>query len=119
MLVMAIGRIESPPLFLALGAEPVRWALLRELSESDRQVDELVAAVGKPQNLVSYHLGKLRAAQVVSVRRSSHDARGMYYRLDTERCADLLAGAARSLHLAADASPAQTAAGRRTPPAAD
>lgn len=91
-------RIESPPGFFALGAEPVRWGLMRELSQSDRQVDELVNALRKPQNLVSYHLGKLRAAGVVTVRRSSHDARGLYYRLDLSRCRELLSGAVHALH---------------------
>lgn len=96
--IMVIPALDTPPPFLALGAEPVRWALMRELAQSDRQVDELVDALKKPQNLVSYHLGKLRAAQVVSVRRSSHDARGLYYRLDLPRCQELLSGAVHALH---------------------
>ena len=95
---MAIPTHGTPPPVLALGADPVRWALMRELSQSDRQVDELVDALKKPQNLVSYHLGKLRAAQVISVRRSSHDARGLYYRLDLPRCQELLSGAVHALH---------------------
>ncbi|MBN9492834.1 ArsR family transcriptional regulator [bacterium] len=95
---MAIPTPGPPPPVLALGADPVRWALMRELSQSDRQVDELVDALKKPQNLVSYHLGKLRAAQVISVRRSSHDARGLYYRLDLPRCQELLSGAVHALH---------------------
>lgn len=99
---MAIPTSDAPPPILALGAEPVRWALMRELSQSDRQVDELVDALKRPQNLVSYHLGKLRAAQVVSVRRSSHDARGLYYRLDLPRCQELLSGAVQALHPSLD-----------------
>jgi len=109
---MAKFRIERPPGFFALGAEPVRWGLMRELSQSDRQVDELVNALRKPQNLVSYHLSKLRAAGVVSVRRSSHDGRGLYYRLDLQRCRELLSGAVHALHPSFDVS---AAAGRGTP----
>lgn len=97
--------LAGPPEFLHLGAEPVRWALLRELAQSDRRVDELVDALGKPQNLVSYHLGKLRAAQLVSARRSSHDRRDMFYRLDLPRCRELLSLAATSLHPALDVAP--------------
>jgi protein-tyrosine-phosphatase/DNA-binding transcriptional ArsR family regulator len=95
---MATLASDTPPPFLALGSESVRWALMRELSQSDRQVDELVDALKRPQNLISYHLGKLRAAQVVSVRRSSHDARGLYYRLDLPRCQELFSGAVHALH---------------------
>lgn len=96
---------EGPPEFLQLGAEPVRWALLQELSHSDRRVDELVEAIGKPQNLVSYHLGKLRAAHLVSARRSSHDRRDMFYTLDLPRCRELLSTAASSLHPGLDVAP--------------
>ena len=45
---------------------------------SDRQVRELTSLTGHPQSLVSYHLGRLRAAQLVSARRSSADGRAAY-----------------------------------------
>lgn len=57
---------------------------------SDRKVGELTDLVGKPQNLVSYHLANLRDAGIVSSRRSSADRRDTYYRLDVRRCGDLL-----------------------------
>jgi ArsR family transcriptional regulator, arsenate/arsenite/antimonite-responsive transcriptional repressor / arsenate reductase (thioredoxin) len=88
----------SPPAFVGLLAEPLRWQLLRELARSDRRVRELVAAVGQPQNLVSYHLGRLRAAGLVVARRSSHDGRDTYYHLDLERCAEAWAQAGAALH---------------------
>jgi protein-tyrosine-phosphatase len=53
-------------------------------------VSELTELVGKPQNLVSYHLANLRNAGIVSARRSSADARDTYYRVELRRCADLL-----------------------------
>ena len=46
-------------------------------------VGELVQLVGKPQNLVSYHLAELRDAGLVSARRSSADGRDVYYRADS------------------------------------
>ena len=50
----------TPPEFLQLAGHPLRWRLLGELARSDRMVHELTGLVGEPQNLVSYHLGKLR-----------------------------------------------------------
>lgn len=88
----------TPPAFLQLGAHPLRWSLMRELSRGDHQVEELAVLTGQPQNLVSYHLGKLRAAEVVLARRSSRDAREVYYRLNVSRCASLLAAAGSDLH---------------------
>lgn len=89
---------EVPPPFVRLAADPLRWRLLRELAVSDRRVRELVDAVGQPQNLVSYHLRKLRAAELVTARRSSFDGRDTYYHLDLARCADALADTGASLH---------------------
>jgi len=79
-------------------ADPVRWRLMRELSSGDLRVRELVAAVGQPQNLVSYHLRRLRACGLVTARRSSFDGRETYYGLDVRGCAEALAGAASALH---------------------
>ena len=54
--------------------------------------------VGKPPNLVSYHLAELRRGGVVSARRSSADGRDVYYRAELARCRDLLGDAGRALH---------------------
>jgi protein-tyrosine-phosphatase len=61
-------------------------------------VGELCARLALPQNLVSYHLGRLRAERVVSRRRSTADGRDSYYRLELDRCGELLAGAGSALH---------------------
>jgi ArsR family transcriptional regulator, arsenate/arsenite/antimonite-responsive transcriptional repressor / arsenate reductase (thioredoxin) len=53
--------------------------LLSELGRSDRMVHELTGSVGRPQNLVSYHLGRLRESGLVSARRSSADRRDCDY----------------------------------------
>jgi protein-tyrosine-phosphatase len=88
----------EPPAFLAAAGHPVRWRLLTELARSDRQVHELTALLDQPQSLVSYHLAKLRAASLVTARRSSADARDSYYRLDLRRCGELLAATGGALH---------------------
>jgi ArsR family transcriptional regulator, arsenate/arsenite/antimonite-responsive transcriptional repressor / arsenate reductase (thioredoxin) len=87
----------SPIEFLQLVADPLRWQLLGELALSDRRVGELTERLGKPQNLVSYHLGELRKAGLVSARRSSADGRDTYYRVDLRRCGELLCAAGRGL----------------------
>lgn len=95
---MSTADASGPPTFVRLAGDPLRWRLMRELAQSDRRVRELVDAVGQPQNLVSYHLKKLRSAELVSARRSSFDGRDTYYHLDLGRCADALAGIGTALH---------------------
>ena len=94
---MPVAALE-PPTFLRLAADPVRWRLLTELARSDRRVRELCAATDLPQNLVSYHLGKLRGAGVVSSRRSAADGRDTYYTLSLNRCGELLVASGETLH---------------------
>lgn len=99
------------PLLMRMASHPLRWSLLTELACSDRRVRELVVAVGAPQNLVSYHLGLLRAAGLVVARRSSFDGRDTYYHLDLVQCAAAFGDAATALHPAL----APTAIAGRTP----
>ncbi|WP_372786035.1 hypothetical protein [Phenylobacterium sp.] len=88
----------APPEFLQLAGHPLRWRLLSELGRSDRRVHELTGLVGEPQNLVSYHLGKLRDGRLVSAKRSSADRRDTYYGLDLERVGGLLSATGGALH---------------------
>jgi protein-tyrosine-phosphatase/DNA-binding transcriptional ArsR family regulator len=88
----------APPEFLQLAGHPLRWRLLSALGRSDRKVHELTGLVGEPQNLVSYHLGKLRDARLVSARRSAADRRDTYYGLDLARVGGLLSAAGGALH---------------------
>lgn len=83
---------------MQLIGHPLRWHLLRELGRSDRAVHELTGLVGQPQNLVSYHLGKLRDARLVSTRRSSADRRDAYYTIDLTRVGEQLAATGMTLH---------------------
>jgi ArsR family transcriptional regulator, arsenate/arsenite/antimonite-responsive transcriptional repressor / arsenate reductase (thioredoxin) len=98
MTVDAPRRDQPAPAFLGLAADPLRWRLLSELARSDRRVRELCRVLEEPQNLVSYHLGKLRAEGVVSSRRSAADGRDSYYVLDLARCGELLAASGGTLH---------------------
>ena len=95
----------TPPGFLQLAGHPLRWRLLGELARSDRMVNELTGLVGQPQNLVSYHLGKLRDAQLVSARRSAADRRDAYYTVDLGRLGELLATTGAALHPALRLAP--------------
>lgn len=88
----------APPEILQLAGHPLRWRLLGELARSDRRVHELTGLVGEAQNLVSYHLGKLRDGRLVSARRSSADRRDTYYGLDLARVGGLLSAAGGALH---------------------
>jgi protein-tyrosine-phosphatase len=94
-----VDRDATPALLHAAG-HPLRWRLLRALAAGDQPVHALTASVGAPQNLVSYHLGQLRRAELVTTRRSSADARDTFYRLDLTRYATLLAETGGALHSA-------------------
>jgi DNA-binding transcriptional ArsR family regulator len=98
---MAVARDRAlagdPPEVVQLLAHPLRWRLLRELTRSDRQVRELTALVDEPQNLVSYHLRKLRDGGLVFARRSAADGRDSYYSVDLGECREQLQGATAAL----------------------
>lgn len=110
-------RTDGPPPFLLLAGHPLRWRLLSELSRSDRRVHELTDLVAEPQNLVSYHLAKLRDAELVSVRRSAADGRDAYYTVDLARVGALLSTIGAALHpglrLEAPSAAVDTPAGTR------
>src|SRR6478609_983544 len=99
----------TPSEFLQLVADPQRWALLAALGRSDRRVGELADLTDNAPNLVSYHLGALRSAGLVTARKSSADGRDTYYRLDPERCRDLLDAAGIAIHPALARGDATTA----------
>jgi protein-tyrosine-phosphatase/DNA-binding transcriptional ArsR family regulator len=88
----------GPPAFLQAAGHPLRWRLLGELARCDRTVRELCGLVEEPQNLVSYHLGKLRGAQLVAARRSSADGRDTYYRADLAQVTGQLTATGAALH---------------------
>ena len=101
----------TPPEFLQLAGHPLRWQLVAELARSDRTVHELTGLVGEAQNLVSYHLGKLRDGGLVSTRRSSADGRDAYYTADLTRIGELLTVTAGALHPGLRLTPPSDASG--------
>src|SRR5499427_10627795 len=102
--------LSGPPSFVRVAGHPLRWRLLGELARGDRRVRELVRLAGQPQNLVSYHLGRLRTAGLVGARRSTFDARDAYYHLDLVNCADALAATGLALHPGLRLAPVPAAA---------
>lgn len=63
-------------------ADPTRIALLYELGNGPRHVNELVEALGIPQATVSRHLKMLRERSLVNTRR---EGSFIYYSLADER----------------------------------
>lgn len=89
----------NPPLeFLKLLGHDVRWDLLAALAESDRRVQEFVALLKRPQNLISYHLRLLREGNLVRERRSSGDGRDVYYSIDLVQIQHLYQASGQALH---------------------
>src|SRR5438105_15217706 len=94
----------QPPNVLKLIAHAVRWNLLHLLAHSDYRVQDLVEKLKLPQNLVSYHLKRLRLGQLVTERRSSADERSVFYSLDLERLQTHYLAAGDTLHPALTAT---------------
>lgn len=90
--------VGDPVALFQLVGHPLRWGLLSDLSRSDRTVRELTEHSGQSQNLVSYHLGKLRAAHLVTARQSSADRRDTYYSVDLDRLRHDLSTSGGTMH---------------------
>jgi ArsR family transcriptional regulator, arsenate/arsenite/antimonite-responsive transcriptional repressor / arsenate reductase (thioredoxin) len=88
----------QPPELLKMLSHELRWQLVSALAYSDRRVHELVDQVGRPMNLVSYHLRQLRQHELVTERRSAADARDVYYSLDLDKLRHLYLAAGEALH---------------------
>jgi ArsR family transcriptional regulator, arsenate/arsenite/antimonite-responsive transcriptional repressor / arsenate reductase (thioredoxin) len=96
---MRTAQTTTQPLeFLKLLAHDIRWRILLTLSRSDQRVEELVKQIKQPHNLISYHLKRLRLQRVVTERRSSADARDIYYSLDLGQFQRLYLQAGQSVH---------------------
>lgn len=86
------------PDFLKLLTHELRWKILTSLAHSDYSVQEIVRFLNEPQNVVSYHLRKLRDQHIVTERRSSADERSIYYSLDLETFRRLYLAAGEAMH---------------------
>lgn len=87
-----------------------RLRILKSLTRAETCVCDLIEELDLPQPLVSYHLGKLRAAGLV---RSRRDAQWVYYSLDADAWEGLLAPVADMLALKPLPLEAQFGANRR------
>jgi DNA-binding transcriptional ArsR family regulator len=90
--------LSNPVKLLVAIADPVRWAVLRELAGGDAlSVRELAARLRKNGNLVSKHLRWLRAAGAVTVvalpgadgRKSCHAVPATFLRKDVNGKAEI------------------------------
>lgn len=97
------------PDILKLLADDLRWQLVQALALSDRKVQELVGVVGRPMNLVSYHLRRLREGNLVREHRSIADGRDVYYSLDLNTLKVLYYDSGAAIHPALCSAPEQTA----------
>jgi len=77
--------------FAALG-DPIRLAIVDELTRSDRAPSELRALLGIESNLLAHHLDVLSGAGLVVRNRSSGDGRRRYVHLLPEAIAGLRLG---------------------------
>ncbi|RPJ27537.1 MAG: ArsR family transcriptional regulator [Chloroflexi bacterium] len=96
---MRAAQTKTLPLeFLKLLAHDIRWRILLALSRSDQRVEELVRQIKQPYNLVSYHLKRLRLQKLVTERRSSADARDIYYSLNLDQFRQMYLQTGQALH---------------------
>ena len=112
----AHGTAAHPPTFVKLLAHDLRWQLVAALARSDRRVQELVALLGQPANLVSYHLNQLRQAALVRNRPSAADHRAQYYSLNLPQVQALFAQAGQALHPALGGAEGAPMADTKTQP---
>jgi protein-tyrosine-phosphatase/DNA-binding transcriptional ArsR family regulator len=83
--------------FKALSDE-TRLAIVRLLALTDLRAGDVVERLQVPANAASYHFKHLRAAGLLRDRRSSLDARDVYYSVDLERLRALFEAAGGALH---------------------
>lgn len=95
---MVKADFSHPPEFVKLLANDLRWGVIKALTSGDYQVNELVALLNQPMNVLSYHLKKMREDDLVMARRSDADGRDIYYSLNLLRLRDLFLDAGKALH---------------------
>jgi ArsR family transcriptional regulator, arsenate/arsenite/antimonite-responsive transcriptional repressor / arsenate reductase (thioredoxin) len=80
-------------------ADTTRIAILRRLSLTDLRGGEMVDWLGMPHNAISYHLKQLRDLGLLRDRRSSGDARDIYYSLNLHRLERLYGAVGHALRV--------------------
>lgn len=84
--------------FFRVLADEARLRIVRLLVLGDLRSGEIGERLHLPANALAYHLKRLRVAGLVRDRRSSADARDVYYHLDLARLAMRYAEVGLSLH---------------------
>jgi protein-tyrosine-phosphatase/DNA-binding transcriptional ArsR family regulator len=95
--MVLVAAASSPPV-LGVLAHDLRWTIVGLLAEGDLRTGEIVARTGHAPSLVSYHLGRLRDAGLVSARRSAADGRDAYHALDLDAVGQALGAMAAQIH---------------------
>ncbi|MFE6687485.1 ArsR/SmtB family transcription factor [Streptomyces sp. NPDC057743] len=113
---LTVAEITAVTALLKAVAGPIRLRLLQALAEErELAIGELTERVGAPYAAVSEHLGRLRAAGLVGVRRSGHR---VLYRTTNPHLPTLLTAArrlaARPAPVRPDATVEHTAERRHT-----
>lgn len=90
--------LTQPPQFLKVLAHDLRWHMIVALARSDMRVQELVTLLKHPPNLVSYHLKRLRALELVTERRSAADGRDVYYSLALDKIRTMYLASGQAVH---------------------
>jgi protein-tyrosine-phosphatase/DNA-binding transcriptional ArsR family regulator len=79
-------------------ADDTRLAIVRMLALGDLRAGELGLALQMPSNAVAYHVKQLQSLDLLHDRRSSADARDVYYHLDLPRLHHLFATTGDALY---------------------
>ena len=90
--------VTASPQVLGVLAHDLRWTIVGLLVPGDLRTGEIVARTGQPPSLVSYHLGRLRDAGLITARRSAADGRDSYHALDLDALGRAVAGVADRIH---------------------
>ncbi len=89
MTVTSDARTDEVAARLKVLADPTRLRIFDLLMDGARCNCEMGDALGLAPNLISHHLGVLRASGLVDARRDPNDARWVYYSIDPAALDDL------------------------------
>lgn len=96
-MTLSLSSVPLPDI-LKLLAHDVRWQIVHALALSDYKGQELVIALGRPANLISYHLRRLREGHLVREHRSIADGRDVYYSLELDHLKTLYYAGGEAIH---------------------
>ncbi|NJN67792.1 MAG: arsenate reductase ArsC [Chloroflexaceae bacterium] len=89
---------EDPKRLFRVLADEAGWHLVHRLSRSDERLDDLVAALGHPKEVLAAHLSTLGEMGLVGERQSEANPADRFYRLDLARMRETYLAAGVALH---------------------